>query len=122
MITIPFLNCVEKCNQDFLCYILPKLYKDLSKGIMDTLDEYKVPWTHVNMEQNSPESELDTFLLKQMCIKSAEGVRMQCSREYWDEDENTKLRASQLRKMSSDVKSYLPKNNIVSERLLTKFG
>ena len=36
-VTFPFLHCVEKSMQHELLVILPKLFKDLKNGKMDTL-------------------------------------------------------------------------------------
>ena len=50
-VTMPFLNCVERCDQNSLLPILKKLYEDLKVGKMDTLNTYSVPWTHVNIDK-----------------------------------------------------------------------
>lgn len=34
-VTMPFLNCVEKSDQDGLTEILPVLYKNISDGKLD---------------------------------------------------------------------------------------
>ena len=63
--------------------MLPKLCNDLKEKKMDSLQDYFVPWTHVNMSANAPSSELDHYLLGEMCIEAAKGVELQCEREYW---------------------------------------
>ena len=52
-VTMPYLNCIERSNQNDLVDILPKLYKDLLNGKMNTLDEFRVHWTHVSMKKQS---------------------------------------------------------------------
>ena len=81
-ITMPYLNCVERSDQNTLAEILPKLCADLAEKKMDTLTLYHVEWTHVSMKENGPRSELENFLLEQMCLQAAVGVELQCKREY----------------------------------------
>ena len=120
-VTMPFLNCVEKCDQEYLCTILPTLYEDLCNAKLNTLEAYKVEWTHVKMNQNVPTTDLDHYFLSQMCLAAAKGVKLQCSREYWEEsDEN--VRATQIHKLSETERAYLPANNLVTERDLASFG
>ena len=45
-VTMPYLNMVERCNQNDLVKILPKLCEDLENGNLETLAEYHVEWTH----------------------------------------------------------------------------
>ena len=83
-VTMPFLNFVEKVNQDCLVELLPKLCVDLANRKTDSLSSYKVEWTHVHVVKNGPESELDHYLLGEMCAQAAFfGVELQCKREYW---------------------------------------
>ena len=51
-ITMPFLNAVERCNQDQLVEIITKLHNELENGIShnQSLKEFTVPWTHVAMK------------------------------------------------------------------------
>ena len=94
-VTMQFLNCIEKADQETLCKVLPKLHQDLSNVRMDKLDKYHVEWKHVNMKANAPSSELDKYLLSEMCKDAAIGVKLQCSREYWD-DKMESTRATQI--------------------------
>ena len=119
-VTMPYLNCIEKSDQNDLINILETLYKDLLDGKTDTLSQFKVPWTHVNMSQQTPTSPLDYHLLNSMCIAAAEGIRVQCAREYWAEDENPQ--ATQLHKLSYQERKNLPTENLSAERYLAKFG
>ena len=61
-VTMPYLNFVEKTDQDDLCQMLPELYRDRQLKRLDTLKEYQVPWEHVNMFENLPSSDLDHYL------------------------------------------------------------
>ena len=102
-VTIPFLNCVEQCNQNLLLLILKQLYDDLKDGKMGTLEKYSVLWTHVNTDRLRLETPLDHALLKKMSTEAASGVHLQCSRKYWEEEE-FKIRATQLHKLKIHVK------------------
>ena len=62
-VTMPFLNCVEKTDQNDLVNILRQLYEDLSDGKLDTIKLYHVKWTHVQMDKQLPASDLDHDLL-----------------------------------------------------------
>ena len=119
-VTMPFLNCVEKTDQNELVVILPQLYADLSASKMDTLKDYHVKWTHIEMEKQQPSNNLENYLLKEMCVTAAEGVKMQCAREYWGDERNP--RVTELHKMTSDERKNLPSENLVCERYLAKFG
>ena len=50
-VTMPYLNMVERCNQNDLVKILPKLCRDLEKGNLETLADYHVPWMHQDIIQ-----------------------------------------------------------------------
>ena len=88
---------------------------------MDTLEIYHVEWKHVNMKANAPSSELDRYLLSEMCKDAAIGVKLQCSREYWD-DKMGSTRATQIHLLSAEERKHLPTNNLNYERCLAKFG
>ena len=75
-VTMPFLNCVERGDQDLLVDILPQLCQDLANKKLDALTAYHVEWTHVNMKDNGPQSDLDHYLLGEMCIQAARGVEL----------------------------------------------
>ena len=122
-VTMPFLNFVERTDQDSLVDVLPKLCTDLKNGRMDTLSEYLVEWKHVHVVKNGPETELDHYLLGEMCVQAAIGVELQCKREYWaDDDEATTSRATRLHNLTSNERKNLPTNNLNCERYLAKFG
>ena len=62
-VTIPFLNCVEKCDQNDLTQILPVLYKEMPEGKLNSLSEYQVELTHIQIDKQAPSTELDKYLL-----------------------------------------------------------
>ena len=51
---MPYLNCVERSDQNDLVKILKKLYEDLKIGKMDTLKDFRVPWTRIDMMKLAP--------------------------------------------------------------------
>ena len=71
------------------------------------------------MEQNIPSSDLDFYILGEMCKDAAKGVEWE--REYWMECTEG-VRATQMHKLTSDERANLPTNNLNIERYLTKFG
>ena len=77
-VMMPNSNFVEKSDQNDLCKTLPVLYEDLRNGDMETLHHFYVEWKHVSMANQVPTTDLDHYLLKEMCAKSAEGIKMQC--------------------------------------------
>ena len=119
-VTMPFLNCVEQCDQNSLLPLLKQVHDDLAVGKMNTLQEYHVPWTHIKTEILEPSSDLDKLLLKKMCKGAAEGIHMQCASEYWEDTD--KPRATQLHKLSQDERKNIPTENLPCERKLSQFG
>ena len=119
-VTMPYLNCIERSNQNDLVRILKNLYDDLKVGKMDTLKDFHVPWTHVNMSKQEPKTVFDNHLLKLMCEHAAEGIEMQCAREYWAED--AVPRATQIHMLSYEERENIPTENMEAERYLAKFG
>ena len=120
-VTMPFLNCVERANQDLPIDMLPKLCSDLAEKETDTLRNYHVEWTHVDIEKNAPHSDLDHLLLEEMCIQAAKGVELQCKREYCSvESENA--RATPVYTLAPQLRQNSPTNNLNAERYLARFG
>lgn len=122
-ITMPFLNCVERVDQNALCTILPHIFQELQAGnlICDDLKPFYVKWTHIDMEKQKPTTDLDHHLLKKMCEEAATGFELQCAREYWSQNEKTE-RATALHKLLPTDRTNLPTNNLNAERYLAKFG
>ena len=119
-VTMPFLNCVERCDQNQLIVIIKQLYEDLLQGKMDTLVDYNVPWTHVKTEILEPSSPLDHLILNKMCNEAAAGLHTQCAGEYWEDSE--KPRATQLHKLSHDERRLMATENLICERYLGGMG
>lgn len=120
-VTMPYLNCIEKSNQKDLVTILPKLYKELLKGNCNVLSDYHIEWTHVHMKNHIPETDFEKYMLKELCHVAAEGIKLQCAREYWGDSQMHK-RATEIFNLSdSEIKS-LPTENLETERYLAKFG
>ena len=98
-----------------------KLYEDLKVGKMDTLKDFHVPWTHIDMLKLVPSSSFDHYLLDAMCKNAAEGILMQCRGEYWLDNDKTP-RATQPHKLTSEQRKHIPTENLEAERYLAKFG
>ena len=77
---MPFLNMCELSSQKDMKQLLPVLYKDLKGGNLNCLSVYHVVWNRINIEK--PDSDLGTYILENMCIQAAEGLRIQRGREY----------------------------------------
>ena len=100
---MPFLNFVEKTNQDCLVELLPKLSVGPANQTTDSFSSYKVEWTHVHVVKNGPESEVDHYLLGDMHAQAAVGVELQCKREYWaGNDEDVTPRATRINSLTCD--------------------
>ena len=103
-VAMPFQNCVERCDQNQLVEILAKLHREAP-----CLKPYYVHWTHVNMEKESPTSDLDTFILNEMCINVAKGNHLQCSREYLDTQLSiAEERATSILQLTENERQNLP--------------
>ena len=118
-ITFPFLNCIEGSSQSDLLKILPNLYKDLLEKRTDTLSDFIV------QIHGMPTPTLTTDLSKEvcdmMCLSAAEAIKLQCGREYGFADEDEKLRATDLSKLTSHELENFPTENLVTEREFSKF-
>ena len=74
---------------------------------MNTLREFSVVCKHLPIEE--PDSELGKEIIKLMCIDAAEGIKLQCGREYGFSKSDA--RATQLDKLAPNELSGLPTNN-----------
>ena len=120
-VTLP-LNAVEVSYQQELCNIFPQLYKDLSEGSMNTLDNFSVQYRHLTV--NTPSSDMDKALLNEMCHDAAKCIDLQCGREYGfgnHADVNDPPRATQIYKLTPAEMDGLETNNILAERKLGVF-
>ena len=52
-----FLNFFEKYGQKDMVQCLPQLHKDLQDGNLDTLKDYKIEWTHIDMLECAPSTD-----------------------------------------------------------------
>ena len=109
-------------TQTELLEILPTLVSDLYEGKLDTLDKFSVKWTHVNVMNHEPDTELESYILKDFTVSVADGIKLQCSREYWDEEEISEPRATQLHKLPKTSISNIATDNTEAERTLARFG
>ena len=119
-VTLPLLNCVEKSNQNVLLVLLPKLFEDLKKGCTDTLKDFIVQYRHVPVK--SIDNELENEMLNVFCTSAAEGIQLQCGREYGFAKDDQEARATKLFKLSYEDLKDLPTNNLDTERDLAKFS
>ena len=79
-VTFPFFHCVEKVDQAQLLQILPCLCKDLCSCNMDKSKNYLVLQKHLNIQE--PDTDLEKEMLNLICLDTADGVKLQCGREY----------------------------------------
>ena len=121
-VTLPFLHFVEVSSQQDLLKVFPKLYEDLSNGIMNTLDAYVVHYPHIKVL--NPTSEICCKILKKMCLHAAQVFDRQTGREYGFGKFclSNPPRATELNLLSNEELVGLPTNNLESERHLAGFG
>ena len=84
-VTMPFLNYVERVDQNAFCSIIPNLFQVLQNGnlICDDLEPLLIKWTHVTIEKQEPKTALDKYLIKLLCQSAASELELQCAWEYW---------------------------------------
>ena len=101
-ITLPFLNCIEKCNQEkFTCW----------------KSQYKAEYNHVIVADLKNQIQKDAFTM--MCVDAAGGMKLQCGREYEFGDMGEEdPRAKQLYKLSKTELEDMQTNNINAKRNL----
>ena len=116
-VTMPFLNFVERVNQDALCSIIPTLFQELQNSslICDDLQPFRVKWTYVTMEKQELKTALDKYLTKLLCQSAASGLEPQCPRKYCSNQEGT-VRATVLHELYNKQRSKLPSNNLCAKR------
>ena len=61
-------------------------------------------------------------MIKDFIVAVADGIKLQCSREYWDEEEIFEPRATQLHKLPRTSILNIAKDNTEAERTLARFG
>ena len=72
------------------------------------------------MTKHTP-STLEKIIFKKMCIEAANGISLQCAREYWG-DTNLKPRETELFKLNKNEINLLPTKNLETNIYLAKFG
>jgi len=73
------------------------------------------------MQNQKLDSELEKYLIREVCRKAADGLELQCARKYWaDNDEVQKVAA--VHKLTPEEQSNLPTENLEAERYLATFG
>jgi len=73
------------------------------------------------MQNQKLDSELEKYLIREVCRKAADGLELQCARKYWaDYDEDQRVAA--VHKLTPEEQSNLPTENLQAERYLATFG
>ena len=73
---------------------------------------------YYNRQAISPTTELDRYILKQMCILYAGGIQEQCACEYWSD--GREARVTEIYKLSLAQKNNLRLKNLNCEILYTR--
>ena len=120
-VTLPYLNCIEKCTQEELLKLFPRLYQDLLNHNTDTLTDYHVKYRCVTVPDITTDVEIE--IMNRMCDKAAEGFELQSGREYgFGTSQLPSRNATQLHKLPLEELKFMPTDNIISECLLSIFG
>ena len=122
-VTLPFLNCMKRMDQNSLWSIMPNLFQELQNGnlIWDDLKPFHVKWTHVTMEKQEPKTNFDKYLIKLLCQSEASRSQLQCVPKYWSNQEGT-VRATVVYALDTKQQLKLPANILCAKRFLVKFG
>ena len=118
-VSLPMLNFVEISSQEELLRVFPKLYEDLQKGKMDTLEQYLVKYRHIVV--SPPTNETEALLLESVCLNASKSMMLQCGKEYGFADKNEPARATQSNLLTAEELAQLPTSNIPSERIFSVF-
>ena len=79
---------------------------------MDTLSQFQANMRKVTVKE--PSSKLSNELLKLMCSSAADGIKLQCGREYGFSPESDETRATDLTTLNRDKLLLIPTNNLLS--------
>ena len=122
-VTLPFLNCMKRMDQNSLWSIMPNLFQELKNGnlIWDDLKPFHVKWTHVTMEKQEPKTNFDKYLIKLLCQSETSRSQLQCVPKYWSNQEGT-VRATVVYALDTKQQLKLPANILCAKRFLAKFG
>ena len=99
--------------------MLSLLYKDFPEGKLNTLRGCKTEWEHIQIDKQSPTTEINKYFPLEMCKEVAEGVRMQCGQEYFPEDEQDP-RAALLYIMTQEGRRNIPTEKPCDSALFSK--
>ena len=99
-VSLPLLNFVEISSQEELLRVFPKLYDDLQKGKMDTLEQYLVKYRHIVV--SPPTNETEALLLESVCLNASKSMMLQCGKEYGFADKNEPARATQSNLLTAE--------------------
>ncbi len=83
---------------------------------MDTLSKFQVKIRKVTVK--NPTSELANDFLRLMCSSGADGIKLQCGREYGFSPQSDESRATDLTTLNSDKLELIPTNNFKCETLV----
>ena len=108
-VSFPLLNCIEKSSQAELLETFPRLYADLENGNTSTLREFVIEIRRVPVKE--PTSELGKKLIELMCIDAADGIMLQCGREYGFSIKESN-RATNLSTLTKEQLKGLPTGNL----------
>ena len=110
-LTLPFLNCVARRNQEDLVKMLPKFYDELMSGRTDTLNGFIVCIHYFNVV--APTSDLFKIIISDFCVAAAAIIKLQCCREYGFENDREKGTAGIVNLNEVELKG-LPTNNLIA--------
>ena len=121
-VTLPFLNFVEKSTQDTLLKILPKLYEDLKNNNINTLEDFRVKYSRIVVEDLT--EPLQLLILEKLCSHAADAVLRQCGREYGFAGDGSSVGdrgVTNLKSLPNELLKVLPTDNLNCERQLSEF-
>jgi hypothetical protein len=98
--------------------MFPSFYKNLEQNNLETFSEYYVPY---GFPTPTDFSELEKELMELFSKKCAANFKTQKSREYFDDIDVSKDRATKVYKLDEKTLKQLPATNVLSERELANF-
>jgi hypothetical protein len=117
-VLLPFLNFCSKSSQLDCVKMFPSFYKNLEQNNLETFSEYYVPY---GFPTPTDFSELEKELMELFSKKCAANFKTQKSREYFDDIDVSKDRATKVYKLDEKTLKQLPATNVLSERELANF-
>lgn len=117
-LTLPYLEMVQKTNQEQLLQIFSNLYNDLKNNNIYTLKDFHTPY-NFNYPPSNPQQE---NIIHYMTKAIAEGFNVQRGREYnFGVHETREIRATNIAEISPSILPFLPTHNLDCERELGIF-